>query len=38
LRISGADLAPLLAEKEEALAGETPICRLERRATERQPQ
>ncbi len=29
-----ADLAPLLAEKEEALAGETPVCRLERRAVD----
>lgn len=29
-----ADLAPLLAEKEEALAGETPVCRLERRGVD----
>lgn len=29
-----ADLAPLLAEKEEALAGVTPVCRLERRAVD----
>ncbi|HEV7667709.1 MAG TPA: SAM-dependent methyltransferase [Thermoanaerobaculia bacterium] len=29
-----ADLPPLLAEKEEALAGEIPVCRLERRAVD----
>ncbi len=29
-----ADLPPLLAEKEAALAGETPTCRLERRAVD----
>ena len=29
-----ADLPPLLAEKEAALTGETPVCRLERRAVD----